>query len=138
MTTVLNDYRKGPVANPGGRRDPLAVRFDRAADVLVTRAVAAKGAWVRTWIPSPGGAERDAGGLTHRERAFLQAVYYHRLIYMWGGGFDENGERIRNPYRTHSIKREWGPVQARGRLLRVRAIRVGEASLYALEQGRTG
>lgn len=138
MTAALNDYRKGPVANFTRNRDPLSVRFDTAADALVTRAIAARGGWVRTWVPSPRDAETDPGGLTHRERAFLQAVYYHRLIYMWGGGFDEDGERIRNPYRTHSIKREWGPVQARGRLLRVRAIRVGEASLYALEQGRTG
>lgn len=138
MTSELNAYHKGPVFNFTRNRDPLSVRYDRAADVLVQRAIAARGGWVTTWIPSPAGEETDVAGLTHHERAFLQAVYYHRLIYMWGSGFDSDGQRRRNSERTHSIKRDWGRVQARGRVLRVRAIRVGEASLYAKERGWTG
>lgn len=139
MSADLNAYHKGPVSNFSFRRDPLSVRFDASADKLVTRAIEARGAWVTAWVPSPE-AERDElddGGLTHHERAFLAACYHHRLIYMWGSG-RVDGHRVRNPERRYSLKREWGPLQARGRVLRVRVIRTGEASLYAKDQGWTG
>jgi hypothetical protein len=132
----------GPVANFSTRRDPLAVAFDTAANRLVRRAVDARGGWVPMLVPTPAGQRgRDAGGLTHHERAFLQACYYHRLIYLWGGGF-VGGERRRNPHRRFALEREWGRTERRGqvvgRVLRVRVHRVGEASLWAADQGWTG
>lgn len=143
MTAELNAYHKGPVSNFTGTRDPLAVAFDRAADALVHRAIAARGLWTATLVHTPEGArDLDPAGLTHHERAFLQACYYHRLIYMWGSGTDGEGNRVRNPDRRYSLKRRWGGMSSRGRysgrILEVRALRVGEASLYAKERGWTG
>lgn len=131
----------GPVSNRSFHRDPLAVAFDRAANQLVREAIAARGAWVRRVVPTPpGGRERDAGGLTHHERAFLQACFYHRLIYLWGSG-TVDGQRVRNPDRRYALERSWGRTERRGgqfgRVLQVRVHRVGEASLWAESSGWT-
>jgi hypothetical protein len=133
----------GPKANASKRRDPLAVRFDTAADILVRRAIARQGSWVPTWVPSPAAEfdDLDDGGLTYHERSFLQACYYHRLIYLHGpGGWtDENGKwhQNTNPDRTHALRRRWGPVQSRGRLLEVRTVEIGAASVNAYRLGWT-
>lgn len=132
----------GPVANRSGTRDPLAVSYDAAANRLIRRAINARGGWAQVLVPTPaGGRAKDAGGLTRHERAFLQACYYHRLIYLWGSG-TVNGERVRNPHRRYSLERSWGRTERRGgqfgRVLRIRLHRVGEASLYAQGKGWTG
>lgn len=132
----------GPVANFTRRRDPLAVSYDRAANKLIRQAIDARGAWVPVLVPTPpGGRARDAGGLTHHERAFLQACYFHRLIYLWASG-TTGKERIRNPDRRYSLERSWGRTERRGgqfgRVLRVRVHRTGEASMWAAGQGWTG
>jgi hypothetical protein len=148
MTAEYNRYHKGQRTNFTFRRDPLAVRFDTAAAKLVKRAIDARGGWVSVLVASPE-AERDdldQDGLTHHERAFLQACYYHRLIYLHGPGYwtDENGRQHQNPNpdRRYALKRRWGDgVREQGRFLGrdlfVRVVRVGEASVHAWDHGHT-
>jgi|HubBroStandDraft_5_1064220.scaffolds.fasta_scaffold107764_2 hypothetical protein len=135
----------GPVANFTRKRTRLAIAFDGPADVTVRRAIAAKGGWVSAWVPSPGWDDYlDQGGLTAHERAFQQALYYHRRVYLWGGGYVINErtgvrERVRNPQRTHALHVEWTDQSGTlGRRVRVRARKPGEASLWAKRAGWTG
>lgn len=142
MTAAFNDFHSGPRVNKTFRRDPLAVQFDRSADALIKRAIDARGAWVPTLVHTPEGqlGDKDQDGLTHHERAFLQACYYHRLIYLWGETVD--GQRMQNPHRRYALIRRWDEGRTArgrygGRVLRVRVTRVGEASVYAYDHGRT-
>jgi hypothetical protein len=143
-----NEYRKGAVANSTGKRTDLAMSFDTAADKLIRRAINARGAWTATLVPSPEHErdQLDAGGLTYHERSFIQACYYHRLVYLHGpGGWtDEDGRwhQNPNPHRRYALKRRWRDGLRRqgrftGRVLEVRVVRVGEASVYAWEHGAT-
>jgi hypothetical protein len=127
-------------------RTPLAVSYDPAADQLVTAVIAAGGGWQVRVIASPAGDPADRGGLTAHERAFTQALYYHRRIYRHGMPYyvyDSAGNRHENPNpdRTHALEVSWMPGRvAGGRVVAVRAWSIGEASLHAAELygGRTG
>ena len=97
------------------------------------------------WVPSPAWDDtQDAGGLTAHERAFQQALYYHRRIYLWGGGRVTNErtghrERVRNPDRTHALNVNWTDQRdPAGRRLWIRARAPGEASKWAKREGWTG
>lgn len=130
---------QGDLVNPTGRRTPLSIAYDVPADQLVRAAIAAQGRWVSRRVQSQVGATLDRGGLTENERAFKQALYYHRLIYRHGrGGWtDEAGHWHQNPNpdRTHALKfrvvGQHGPGGYRNVQVRVHSI--GEASLYASE-----
>jgi hypothetical protein len=82
-------YRMAP-------RDPLSIRYDRAARDSVSRAITRRGLWLTLWVRD------DADHLA----AFRRACYYDKRIYLWlqGGGRDPlTGERLRNPGRSHAL-----------------------------------
>lgn len=105
---------------PGAQRDPLSVRYDRAARRLLTGAVAAhqqgKRGGVVAFIASPGRefADVDKGGRTKHERAFTRACYYLVM----------KVPQHRGVPQQWSLKLEWGPIERRGarygRLVRAR------------------
>ena len=129
---------RGDRINASIRRTPLAIAYDPHAAEAVTAAVRRYGSrlsltdWHRVYVASPPGDEVDRGGLTAHERAFTQAMYHDRRVYLWGTGSNEDGTRRRNPDREWALKVVWTQRRTRaGRLARVRVFPVGEASLYA-------
>ena len=137
--------RQGDLVNPSFQRTRLAVAYDTPAAATVSRAIrqfdvreqitgrlerAAATDWIETEVASPAGDPVDRGGLTEHERAFTQAVNHDRRVYRHGPGYTD-GVQNPNPARTHAVKVNWtGRYGTRGRIVRVRVFRIGEASVY--------
>lgn len=130
---------QGDLVNPTGSRSALSIAYDADADELVRAVIAARGAWQVRVIRSGAGAVLDRGGLTAWERAFQQALYYHRRIYRHGSPYytrdPATGRRTEtpNPDRTHALQVEWSPRLRDSRVIAARAHSIGEASLFAKE-----
>ena len=94
-------------------RDPLSVRFDRAAAELITRAIAHPGKTVLGMIESPprDPVEDAPPGLTATERAFQRALYHDSRIH----------RARKNTGGEWSMPRpEWLPRTGSTRLVRIR------------------
>lgn len=86
------------------QRDPLSVRFDPRAVVLVRRAYEVRGAWAGVYLPPPGPRarawmayqgidpyERDRWGELRYIRGFKRSVFW--LLNNYGGVTGLRGER---------------------------------------------
>lgn len=109
-------------------RDPLSERYDKAAAVLIGRAIARAGEgrvtlrWARGIVESPAGEYREPGGqrLTRYERAFTRALYYHPAIYH------------RSPDKAYSLKEPvWSAPVGTRREVRIRVFGDTAGARYA-------
>jgi hypothetical protein len=99
------------------QRDPLSVRYDAAADRILTRAIesAARGRWVPGVIESGAGEQRELTGarLSVTERALQRALYHDQRIH----------KARKNTGGDWSLKVSWGEIAGRNRLFRIRVFR---------------
>jgi len=107
-------------------------RYDATTGRLLGRAYAAPGRWVYTTVPRPRPGPRtaawlraqgialdlvDSGGLTTYERAFERSLWY---VHNGGAGGARN--------QVWSLRRQWGPVTTRGRMIGIRVQSVAEGA----------
>ena len=109
-------------------RDPLSVRYDRAAASLIQRAVILRTRqrvsqrWAAGIVVSQAGEAREPYGqrLSRTERAFVRALYHNPLIYH------------RSDSKAYSLKEPvWDAPMGNQRTVRIRVFGDTDGARYA-------